>query len=68
MIIRNVLAKHGELASGTSSQRDKHKPEPARELVNVSVCHKWFSSLSSYQSQNGSSDMSGIDMCAAIGF
>ncbi|GMI92548.1 TOM1-LIKE 9 [Hibiscus trionum] len=33
--LQRVLAKHEELASGTSSQADKHKPEPAREHVNV---------------------------------
>ncbi|KAK8645133.1 hypothetical protein V6N13_118982 [Hibiscus sabdariffa] len=33
--LQRVLAKHEELASGTSSPTDKPKPEPARKLVNV---------------------------------
>ncbi|XVF48533.1 hypothetical protein PTKIN_Ptkin03bG0198300 [Pterospermum kingtungense] len=33
--LQRVLAKHESIASGTYSQADKTKPEPARELVNV---------------------------------
>ncbi|XP_022730173.1 TOM1-like protein 9 [Durio zibethinus] len=33
--LQRVLAKHEAIASGSSSQADKPKPEPARELVNV---------------------------------
>ncbi|XWS70335.1 hypothetical protein CRYUN_Cryun03dG0039100 [Craigia yunnanensis] len=33
--LQRVLAKHEAIASGTSSQTDKPKPEPARELVHV---------------------------------
>ncbi|KHG07990.1 Serine carboxypeptidase-like 18 [Gossypium arboreum] len=33
--LQRVLAKHEELASATSSQVGKPKPEPAKELVNV---------------------------------
>ncbi|XVE97553.1 hypothetical protein REPUB_Repub03eG0029200 [Reevesia pubescens] len=33
--LQRVLAKHEAIASGTSSQSDKPKPEPARDLVNV---------------------------------
>ncbi|XWS26320.1 hypothetical protein CRYUN_Cryun26dG0021900 [Craigia yunnanensis] len=33
--LQRVLARHEAIASGTSSQADKPKPEAARELVNV---------------------------------
>ncbi|OMO72564.1 VHS domain-containing protein [Corchorus capsularis] len=33
--LQRVLAKHEAIASGNSSQEEKPKPEPAKELVNV---------------------------------
>ncbi|OMP01913.1 phosphatase 2C (PP2C)-like protein [Corchorus olitorius] len=33
--LQRVLAKHEAISSGTSSQAEKPKPEPAKELVNV---------------------------------